>query len=237
MPSLPATKTCLVAIAAGCATLAASLPAQASALDALRDHQPGLETAGPADAGFATACRASARERLGREQLTFDRPTFTVLDGRQIVRMDLSEPGERRDPDRIFRAVCVRDAANQAVDAMVFDAPADGVGPRVVALAGPTPEMRPRKPPPEVQPSSNVVVIPSQDGGYGYPGLWVPGSSWDDRRGWGDRRGDNFDRRSRKVLETSRGNGARFIAPRSKSNSMRFGSRATTRMGTGGFVR
>jgi hypothetical protein len=46
-----------------------------------------------------------------------------------------------------------------------------------------------------------------------------------------------FDKRPRAVIETQRGSSARFVAPRAKSSTMRFGSPATTRMGTGAFIR
>ncbi len=247
MQPFPVCHRRILTAAAACAAFAFSSMAQASGLDALRDHDPASETTGPADAGFAASCRASARERLGGERFEFDRPAFAVRDGRQIVRMDLLTPGQRRNPDQILRAVCVREVAGQPVGAMVFDGPADGIGPRVVAIPGPTPEMRPRRIEPErlpIGPPPGVVYLPGY-GGYGLPGLAIPDTPfWFRRdRAFADKRFDSafpnrrFDKRSKPVIDGSRGATLRFAAPKAKSNTTRFGSPATTRMGTGAFIR
>lgn len=231
MHGFPVASRLTLAVATGCSALALSLAVQASGLDTLRDHDPALETVGPADAGFATSCRASARERLGGERLEFDRPAFAVRDGRQIVRMDLLGPGQRRDPDRLFRAVCVREAG-QPVDAMIFDGPTNGIGPRVVAIPGPTPDMRPRQPEPRAAmlQGPDGAIYPQGYGNYYWlPGLAVPGQPFRDRR--------FHDRRLKPTIQGSQGQPFSFAAPKPKTQSMRFGSPATTRMGTGAFIR
>jgi hypothetical protein len=232
MKGFPVSGRAFLTVVVSCAALAFPPAAQASGFDALRDHDAAAETAAPADAAFAEACRKSARERLDPQRIGFDRPAHSARDGRRIVRMDLLVPGQRRDPERVFRAVCVRESAGQAVDAMIFDAPADGVGPRVVAIPGPTPDMRPRPPAPaDPQPLLPYAVYGPGYAVYGLPGLAVP----DDRIR--HRRHGDFGKRSRSSITGSGGSTFRFAAPKPKSGSTRFGSRATTRMGTGAFIR
>ena len=240
MPRLPAAHRPILTLAATCAAATIAFTAQASGLDAFRDPDPATETAGPADAAFAEACRASARARLGGGRIEFDRPGYAARGGRQIVRMDLLGPGQRRNPDQILRAVCVREAAGLPADAMIFDGPADGIGPRVVAIPGPTPEMRPRRPDPSTALAAQGPTGPGGPvyfQGYGYDDTWwLPGIAVPDRS-FRDHRGDRRDRRSKSVIDTSRGSVNKFIAPTRKSQSTRFGSKATTRMGTGVFIR
>ena len=250
------TKVFFFAVAAGCLTIVGSSAAAARGLDTWRDPDPGIETAGQTDARFAAACRASAQERLGPQKVEFDRPSYAIRDRRQIVRIDLVPSGERRDPDRVFRAVCVRDASNQPVDAMVFDGPADNIGPRVVMLPGPTPEMRPRPAPQGNDPGGSSLFFhtPGYEGddSYWLPGLGFPTASgrlWRHRhfadRTFSDRafvdkifRDRGFVKKQRDgVLEKSRGPIIGFSAPRAKSSGLRLGSPATTRMGTGVFIR
>jgi hypothetical protein len=231
MKEFPVSGRALLVAAASAAVLAFPAAAQASGFDALRDHYPAAETAAPADAAFAEACRKSAVARLDPQRIGFDRPAHSARDGLRIVRIDLFVPGQRRDPDRVFRAVCVRESAGQAVDAMIFDGPADGVGPRVVAIPGPTPDMRPRPPAADPVPSQPYAVYGPGYAVYGLPGFFVP----DDRIR--HRRHGDFGKRSRSTITGSNGSTFRFAAPKPKSGSTRFGSRATTRMGTGAFIR
>lgn len=135
------------------------------------------ETAAPADSTLATACQTGARERFEGERPAFGRASHTVLGDTRIVRMDLSVAGEP------FRAVCTREGAGGAVETVVFAAPADESGPRVIVLGGPPPGTRPRAATPApvspaaiAQPSGDVVYQ-GYDSGY-LPGLWAPEGAW-----------------------------------------------------------
>jgi hypothetical protein len=241
MPRLPAVRRPILTLAATCAAATLAFAAQASGLDAFRDPDPATETAGPADAAFAESCRASARARLGGGQFEFDRPGYAAQGGRQIVRMDLLGPGQRRNPDQILRAVCVREVAGQPVEAMIFDGPADGIGPRVVAIPGPTPEMRPRRP----DPAAVAAAAPTAPGAVIFPDYnysWLPGIAVPPDRHFRDR--DGRDRRLKPALGSPldpplpRGQPQFVAPPKAKSQkAMRFGSPAATRMGTGAFIR
>jgi len=161
------------------------------------------ETAAPADASFASACQASARERFGQERAMFARPSHTTRDGTSIVRMDVMVAGEP------FRAVCTRDRAGGAVETAVFAGPGDETGPRVIVLGGtPTPG-----PQPVAEPTRFVLRDPSRgtgdneilyQGGYGgyLPGLWGPD---------GGTGGRSFDHRSCIGCRVAVVNGSRVI--------------------------
>jgi hypothetical protein len=166
------------ALAAATAIFIASVgPAAAGSrlFEALATPDPDRETAAPADSRLTAACQTAARERLGRDRLSFSRSSHTSRDGVPVVRIDLTAGGEA------FRAVCTRDAAG-SVAAVVFAGPVNEIGPRVIVLGGPTPEMRPRS----SDPGYRIVARdPAQPDGYnpyypGYygadlPGLWFDG--------------------------------------------------------------
>jgi hypothetical protein len=146
------------------------------ASDALVMPDP-AETAAPADASFASACQASARERFGQERAMFARPSHTARDGTSIVRMDVMVAGEP------FRAVCTRDRAGGAIETAVFAGPGDESGPRVIVLGG-TPAPGPR---PAAGSTGPYFILrdPSRgDGniyyGGGYDSGYQPGLGWAD---------------------------------------------------------
>jgi hypothetical protein len=168
-------------LAAWTILFAASIPpaaAESRLFGALAVPDPARETAAPADAGLTAACQAGARERLGQERLEFARASHTARDGTRIARMDVTAAGQS------FRAVCTRDGAG-AVETVVFAAPLDEVGPRVVVLGGTGMPAR----------SDDGYRFVARDparatgddmvgyGGSYLPGLWVP----DDERGFRSR--------------------------------------------------
>ena len=154
--------------------IAVSLPLSpavaARSLEALQSPDPARETAARADAGFAASCRAAARELLGKGSFTFGRPAYTSRGGEAIVRMDVGVPGLAQDG--LFRAVCVRGRQGGTVEAAIFDAPANDIGPRVIALAGPTGGGPPAAPDYVIgynpsEPSGDVAYGGVYGGGYG----------------------------------------------------------------------
>jgi hypothetical protein len=157
-------------------SLLGAAPLAARSLDALQSPDPARETAAPADAGFAASCRAASRELLGKGSFNFERPAYASRDGQGIVRMDVTVPGLARDGTGLFRAVCVRDPRTGGVEAAIFDAPADDIGPRVIALRGPEGGAAPAP--------GHVIAFnpsgPAADPGYGgfyggtFPALAVP---------------------------------------------------------------
>lgn len=175
-------------LAAGLALAVLSAAAEARVLAELQSHDPATETAAPADPRAAAACRTAAAALLGGGPYGFGTPHYASRDGRAVIRMDVSAAGIPRDPQRVWRAVCVRDPATGEYDAAIFDAPADEIGPRVVILPGPTPEMRPRVAAPEdrfVLRDPAGAALDSEYfgqgyvGGFGFPGLAVPfADSW-----------------------------------------------------------
>ncbi|HEX2114450.1 MAG TPA: hypothetical protein VHM01_08605 [Alphaproteobacteria bacterium] len=191
---------------------------------ALAVQDPASEAAAPADATLTAACQAAVRERFGQERLDFGRPGHTARDSTRIVRMDLTAAGQP------FRAICTRDGTAGAVEAVVFAAPVDEIGPRVVVLGGPTPEMRPRSD----DPGHRLVVrdpsaVPGDDilyqgyGGAYLPGLWVPfdGRFFDSH---------SFDRsrflvkRDRPAIEITRGRTDLRFVERRRGSSAPFSS-------------
>jgi hypothetical protein len=158
--------------------LAAATPAAAAesrVFDTLAIPAPDIETAAPADSRLTTACQTAARSYLGENQLNLGRPSHTRRAGLHIVRIDLTASGAS------FRAVCTRDEGG-AVETVVFAAPLDETGPRVLILGGPTPEMRPRSYDPGYRivardPGEPELYQPyASDYGWDLPGLW-----YDDR--------------------------------------------------------
>jgi hypothetical protein len=135
------------------------------------------ETAAPADAALLAACQASLRERFGRQQLGFARPSHAVNDGTRIIRLDVTAAGQT------VRAACSRDGAGGPVEAIVFDAAADQTGPRVIALGGQPaaaasspaadPGYRYVARDPNAASSDAAAGYPGYGGSY-LPGLWVP---------------------------------------------------------------
>lgn len=163
----------------------------ARSLEALQSPDPAREVAARADAGFAASCRVAARELLGQGSFTFGRPAYTSRGGEAIIRMDVGVPGLAQDG--LFRAVCVRNRQGGTVEAAIFDAPADDVGPRVISLAGPAGGGPPAAPDYVIGynpsgPSADTAYggvsggYGDVDGGYGaaYGGGWAP--FWPGRR-------------------------------------------------------
>jgi hypothetical protein len=221
-----------VFIAAVAISLTATSAMAARSLDALQAPGPG-EAAAAADVGFAASCRAAARELLGQGSFNFERPSYASRDGEAIVRMDVSVPGLGRDG--LFRAVCVRDRRTGAVDAAIFDAPAEAVGPRVISLGG-------DGPPGGAKSSGDSVISFNYNGGiyddlyYGgfYPGFWGSAFPFDgrgfDRRGFRDHRRHHRDALDLRGRSTA---GARFFPSKPRSS----GFTGSFRLGTGGFIR
>ena len=217
---------------------AASSTLAARSLEALQTPDPARETAAQANVGFAASCRAAARELLGQGSFTFERPSYAMRDGEAIVRMDVTVPG--LGGDGMFRAVCVRDARTGAVDAAIFDAPADGIGPRVISL-GPPPQAAASGEPAasaarKASPDSVIAYNYSGPdpglayGGYdpSYWGSFLPFDGRDFRRHRPHHR-DALDLRQRSDRLP------RFVAPRHHGTGFR--SQGGTRLGVGGFIR
>jgi hypothetical protein len=213
------------------ASLASSAVA-ARSLEALQSPDPAHETAAPADVGFAASCRAAARELLGQGSFTFERPSYGIRGGEAVVRMDVGVPGLASDG--IFRAVCVRDRQSGAVEAAIFDAPADGHGPRVISLAAPEGAG------PAGSDSGRSTIVFNYSGpgaGAAYGGLY--GGFWP---GFGRFDGPAFHRhrsRDRAVIDLRANPNLqpRFIAPRHHSKGFKRSFGSGVRLGTGGFIR
>ncbi len=151
---------------------ATSTVAMARSLEALQSPDPARETAAPADPGFAASCRTAARKLLGEGSFRFGPPAYASRNGESVVRMEISVPGVARRG--LFRAACVRNRQTRTVEAAVFDAPADDVGPRVIALAGPEGGGAPA--PDYVIGFNYSGLAPglAYRDPYGYPGLAAP---------------------------------------------------------------
>lgn len=175
--------------------------------DGLATPDPDHEMAAPADSRFAAACQTATRERLGRDRLDFGRASHASRDSARVVRIDLTAGGQA------FRAVCTRDAAG-SVEAVVFAAPVDTIGPRVIVLGGPTPAMQPRRDDPGYR---IVARDPAQPDGYipypGYYGADLPGLWFD---------GDRFRRRIDRDREAVTGGPATRIGEARRGGSAPF---------------